>query len=899
MERSARRSKKNVPAVAAPGTQPCPVCGKVFSVRSIESHADRCAAAKFVGGGQARPPRPPKRRRPPDDDPPPRRRSLPQKNSSSSSGVEEEEEDSVGGGGGGGDVWELAARGTVKFKQTGAIIECQRLPKKLEETVWRADVLATSLPPEAFVVSNNKAGVDKKRTAEFLLRHHRKRSKHSAEPKLPTRLCMKVTVGTEGFECEHTRLDEEQQPTRSRDVTTREPPPVRPADRRPKGGRPIVPVVIEDSSDSESGLDHRPDVVVDTASELVAQPQNRPPDIIVDTASGLVDQPQHRLANRDDDALVETCSAPIVPDESSDFAYQPQHRQANRDDGHDYVERALVNDSQSSSSSSGLSYQRQTNRDDGHDYVERARFNDSQSSSSSSGLSYQRQHRLANQDALEYVQRMRNVHKVSPDTIAEFEYKSRRRSPSTIATQISHLLRDYPDLVADFQRFLPPPPPPPPSRERQERAAVLPRPAATVPNTTVQKKKITDESLPRRRLPTTSSHPEVVDLTIDDDDDDDDDAGREKTSDGDDDDSRVAMRQQQKYQRPSPPSERRRRPAPDSSRHRPNAASRRRLPRDNNNENNNNESWLELAFGISWASDEEEDEYANVETGGFSDSSSSSSSTTAEIYFALDAEYFTRSRDWAEDDGEDMPVPEDDEHMAIVKIPGYDGVDPKCGLVDSLTTKGYEELVPLTQAEAQVRAQVKRMLRDLVAVAGGATREYVADYEHMKRLTYKVWHHFKADPTSFEAFAAVVLHASVDAKNGDDDAKTPPSHNSVRETLVAMFQSLQPLFTSKKRALLESLIDSQPESEQIRKVLREKRLQQQPYLMMPELEPQQPPSVRVDESAAFCQQPIDATTEQTDDLVTTSTVRDSAFNSKTKPSYDQRRATQLPDPAIV
>lgn len=90
--------------------------------------------------------------------------------------------------------------------------------------------------------------------------------------------------------------------------------------------------------------------------------------------------------------------------------------------------------------------------------------------------------RLANHDALEYVERMRNKHRVSPKKIEQFvlhlkAFKNQQLTASEIAAKISTLLKvghiqairsphpqkqiysilaqDYPDLVEDFTKFLP------------------------------------------------------------------------------------------------------------------------------------------------------------------------------------------------------------------------------------------------------------------------------------------------------------------------------------------------------------------------------------------------------------------------------------------------------------
>jgi len=217
-----------------------------------------------------------------------------------------------------------------------------------------------------------------------------------------------------------------------------------------------------------------------------------------------------------------------------------------------------------------------------------------------------------------------------------------------------------------------------------------------------------------------------------------------------------------------------------------------------------------LSGGAWWASDDESESVDDeeLEPGGFS------RGDDEHTYWA-DVDYFASPTQWSEDDGEERSSTTSNDETEIVKIDGYDGVDPGC--CDDASATSFEA-VALTQTQARTRAHIMRMLQDLVAVAGNAAHDYVADYEQMKDLAYRVWHQFRLDPASCESFAAVVLRAAIEAEETVD--ATPPSVEAVSSTLIEMFQSLESLFSPDHDALLDALIDAQPDKARIRLSLR-------------------------------------------------------------------------------
>ncbi|EGB04375.1 hypothetical protein AURANDRAFT_67270 [Aureococcus anophagefferens] len=101
----------------------------------------------------------------------------------------------------------------------------------------------------------------------------------------------------------------------------------------------------------------------------------------------------------------------------------------------------------------------------------------------------------SNKEALEYVARMRSVHKLSPRTIATFvellkAYKRKVFSAADVSRRIATLLHGYPDLIKDFDNFLPvhdapdgaaPAPPAPPAADADRAAAARRAAAAAAP----------------------------------------------------------------------------------------------------------------------------------------------------------------------------------------------------------------------------------------------------------------------------------------------------------------------------------------------------------------------------------------------------------------------------------
>jgi hypothetical protein len=67
----------------------------------------------------------------------------------------------------------------------------------------------------------------------------------------------------------------------------------------------------------------------------------------------------------------------------------------------------------------------------------------------------------SNEQALEYVARMRTTHSLPPRTVATFvellrAYKRKTFPARDVAERVAELLRGYPDLIRDFEHFLPP-----------------------------------------------------------------------------------------------------------------------------------------------------------------------------------------------------------------------------------------------------------------------------------------------------------------------------------------------------------------------------------------------------------------------------------------------------------
>jgi len=328
-------------------------------------------------------------------------------------------------------------------------IRSMAVPPKLRARVETFDSRIRNLPLNAIVVTNSRGNIDKKRSGQI------QRAIEAEHPELPTitvrrqrlptaetrrPLIMKVSVTEDGFHCRVPSMNELKQHS----------------------------VVVDDDDDHEEEEYMKPDdddEYIDKAERRrVSRYRPTPMQNAVATADSSIARTRPRRKDRVADIQALTLAVRDPPRRCAiPPPLLPFPAQSQKDDrpiqkigpfgqtSRIGTKKPLVPVVFSSSSESEIEDGFKSSRT--RQEQDRRPVSKSQKRSRSECLPTIR-------DAHDYVERMRTFHKIPSVTIATFvgllkAYKNTQLSTNSVTRRVSSLLKDHPDLVLDFQKFLP------------------------------------------------------------------------------------------------------------------------------------------------------------------------------------------------------------------------------------------------------------------------------------------------------------------------------------------------------------------------------------------------------------------------------------------------------------
>ncbi|KAJ8613689.1 hypothetical protein CTAYLR_003161 [Chrysophaeum taylorii] len=411
-----------------------------------------------------------------------------------------------------------------------------------------------------------------------------------------------------------------------------------------------------------------------------------------------------------------------------------------------------------------------------------------------------------NQDALEFVNQMRHVFNVPPAIITEFvgllkSYKSKTISADEVARHIADLLKDYPDLVVDFDKFLPLP----------HDAKIGGVDASRVLGTKERKKRRqkrgtqdADDTPPEDPQGAEAEQsaegmepyysdemsyfeyygyhpiggpewpPQYATMA----------ANADRRCDGDSNERRAEHFEAAK------------------------AATAAAIAQANEADEHRNE----LEPGIYWRPFDYEDAYASVDPGGFArgeeddggQTKSQSEFVGADVWQYTpvkdNGDETTKVHNTAVEGAADCDVEPDTSQieptLTNLFVGEHNELEAKPPRSRCALEPNRDEFPPAPRAK--VIAAVDEALKQLAqARPDGLGSAFRNDYEQMREVAYEVWERFKNDMYSFDAFAGIVLEAN--------KTRGPPP----LDALTSMLNRLKCLFNADAEDVLEKLIDVQ------------------------------------------------------------------------------------------